>query len=130
MTIEEKIQRLEKFTSKKMCLCFHLIFLALVMVSIWGRYSKIMTVKELASTEGLTLSQLYSQADLHGTYSGVYVTSTRWLIEGIYETLPLVLFIMIWVFFPVIIRDRRETLEMLKKLQANQRLEPTRANDN
>jgi len=89
-----------------------------------------MNVKELASTEGLTLSQLYSQADLHGTYSGVYVTSTRWLIEGIYETLPLVLFIMIWVFFPVIIRDRRETLEMLKKLQANQRLEPTRANDN
>ena len=83
-----------------------------------------MNVKKLASLEGLTLGELYNQVDLQGTYSGIYVTSSRWLVEGIYETMPLVLYITIWVLIPSIIRERTETLGMLKELKANQRFDP------
>ena len=110
----KEIQRLEKTTSKKMCIFMHSGMLILVLITLWGGGDKIYAAHQLATLEGITLEQLFSDIDIHDQFSGIYVTASKWLVEGVFRIIPVILFIAIWVLLTVLIRRNKQILTLNK----------------
>ena len=108
----KEIQRLEKLTSKKMCAFMHSGMLVLVLTTLWGGGYKIYEAHRLATLEGITLEQLFGDVDIHGQFSGIYVTASKWLVEGVFRIVPVILFITLWALLAMLIKRNKQILEL------------------
>jgi len=124
---KKEIKRLQYATSRKINVLLHFIMFSLVLITLWGGGNKIYLAHQLAEIEGVSLGDLYGDADIQREYSGVYVTAAKWLTEGIYRTLPVILYITLWALLPLITKQRKQMLELHKEIQANQGIDPTSA---
>lgn len=111
---DKEAKRLEKTTSKKMCIFMHSGMLILVLITLWSGGFKIYAAHQLATLEGVTLEQLFSDVDFHDQFSGVYVTASKWLIEGVFRIIPVTLFITLWALLSVLIRRNKQILALGK----------------
>ena len=118
MMTEKEIKRLEYATSRKFNIPLHFLMFGLVLITLWGGGNKIYLTHQLAAVEGISLGELYRDVDMHGEYSGVFVTASKWLIEGIYRTVPVILYITIWALLPFITKERKLLLALHKKSKA------------
>ena len=98
----------------------HFGIFILVLITLWSGGYKIYAAHQLALLEGITLEQLFSDVDIHDQFSGIYVTASKWLIEGIFRIIPVILYITIWGLLTVLIKRNKQILALTKQVCGGQ----------